>query len=1598
VYIYILKYEYIYIFMSKEIILSTEAMTFFLLNMFGHDPALHDFTPGSEMAKKRVSNSAGKVQSVIDMFSSSRGGKNIQKGGEPTEELSEEEKLDLVELNPVMVQTFKNTVYQTMIEGCIKDSIYYSENGELLIIDWNVINATRGAYTGYVYTWEETYSPFDLNFMPNLLRPGYATFQNYQEIDGKPFWTRRIVISQDNCEIQAGNGDIKIFQRLYSNATNKDQVLTKLFSPENPFNPNDQLEAYMSTVVLRKITKNASLVEDLLDGTPEKFIQIINNGLSKNDELDESQSLLNSDLKVKFEEMELIPKKFYCPIRNLQKVLSPLQMPVNLQVNLQSIMIKCSRVFVDIQTLDEIVNEIRGYFGVLTNFVQYFLQANRGLLGQNNMCELNDTDVSVGEVLINILPKLVMKNIIKNLEEPDGDQEEPDCDPKDPKELDGDPEDIGKICNNISTFVQGVNMLGNKSVGIQGKEQAQIDNEDNAARLWLAIQSLYAEQKQVYQQQQYVYQQQQYAQQQQQFQLQEQYAQQLQEIEKQRGVINVKIVEAKQNYANSAAAAFAQLKAEYCYLSLRLISIDNVSDYYKDDEKIVLEMDEKADLIKEIEKYLPIQPPPTNVDAVRIADLREEALVPDEEKNSWKINGIEAYKPFIELKKKVENIRNMYPAYYFLLPPISETVYNKWKGGKGEEIDAFLNSELQKIVQAGTPEFAPSAEATITTVVQTIPEIVTTMDKIVGGVFSQIRPDEAAIIKLNSRLGSIGGLEIFKVSKIINFLQNMLNTCVSEENDESEMIQKEKETMNEVLYNRNNAMFDEIRRLSGAENEVIESEIQKYTNSAEGDRFQGMVNLMSFLEEQQLIQNQHAQSTNMSGGGFDNPEFTYNPRQVQVLLYEDIQIAAARGSNIVVDEDNPLSVPAVLEKGLKFLGKPDGVKLDDFYFVRYGNRTISYNQLYELSRIAVNTVGVAAEQKFSQGVFVLTVAMINKKKTALKKIIAQQKTIKTALDAVLNRHKKSYKNWDESIVKLKKQFLPGNRSSPFEFFLTNEARIYRNLQNVYQYMMALVTFWLMMNYRAYVGRALPPNKKPYFEIINYSKENFEKFLVSFKNCVELYEKLTEQAIKVLDFSPPTTTTNDGNLSGAQRTAMGYALGAILAATKTPLERANLLDNPSSLVNIELSMFNNLLASKANMRTKLQSGFSGDYDTKLYKQFLRHISLNPPHNVGFMCADPRFKDFCSQDYKNVNMFEVLNTDPMWQGQALNEMGVASKNEWRAQQLRFWMSNAVNAPNTINYLKGNFFCTTQEVADNQPTCSTAQKSKEKEGLEWGIIDVIIHDGAKYSGGVSSGQKMLYRIRAVPMGKAGDDIPSELHISAYVKVGDQVLINRSDGQKGTGWPDDPTPLNGPIVCPLDGRKPVPMDATTCLKTILETLSSPPFHTITSYEQLINILCDYDRGQIFRRALLEKSFVKGLGDFLQEVNGITMNSGYVDGTRRTAPPNDVTIVPPYSPSEPTGYRLQLSNDRPSGIRALLFLLYGSGDIPKNSVAGYLTEHKELGAKWAVAGRMKGGKRKTRKIKRKKRKSKRKVIKKQRKSIHRKRKKRKSKNRRIKH
>ena len=219
-YIFILKYEYIYIFMSKEIVLSTEAMTFFLLNMFGHDPALHDFTPSTKMAKTRVSKSAGQMQALIDSKGHG-GGKNIQKGGEPLEQASQ-----------LIVEQARD---QTLKQGCIKDSIYLSEKDgkpeELLIIDWNIIHATRGVYTGYVYTWEKTYTPFDINLDEEESRRKSgeqgAPVYYFRDIDGST-----IIIGQEDASIVVvGNGKTTQFKRLHNNATNKTEVLKDLFNP-----------------------------------------------------------------------------------------------------------------------------------------------------------------------------------------------------------------------------------------------------------------------------------------------------------------------------------------------------------------------------------------------------------------------------------------------------------------------------------------------------------------------------------------------------------------------------------------------------------------------------------------------------------------------------------------------------------------------------------------------------------------------------------------------------------------------------------------------------------------------------------------------------------------------------------------------------------------------------------------------------------------------------------------------------------------------------------------------------------------------------------------------------------------------------------------------------------------------------------------------------------------------------------------------------------------------------------------------------------------------------------------------------------------------
>jgi hypothetical protein len=160
--------------------------------------------------------------------------------------------------------------------------------------------------------------------------------------------------------------------------------------------------------------------------------------------------------------------------------------------------------------------------------------------------------------------------------------------------------------------------------------------------------------------------------------------------------------------------------------------------------------------------------------------------------------------------------------------------------------------------------------------------------------------------------------------------------------------------------------------------------------------------------------------------------------------------------------------------------------------------------------------------------------------------------------------------------------------------------------------------------------------------------------------------------------------------------------------------------------------------------------------------------------------------------------------------------------------------------------------------------------------------------------------------------------------------------------------------------------MDAKTCLKNIFTTIDSAAFkdYNTAGFQSLIDALEKADTLPL-RRLILESSFVKGLGDFLQEGSGFVENSGY------EAIPLTIPVSPFIRP--PNDGRLQLNNDRPSSVRAILLVLYGKGDINPNVIAGFLTEMKDKKkipkSKYALAGRLtRGGGRNTKKTKASKR------------------------------
>jgi hypothetical protein len=167
----------------KEIILPTELMAFFVLNMFAHDSALHDFATSSELGKGRVLNvlkvtpdspGAMKMEGVVGkakggMVGKSMGGmqkKGIWKGIGGGDEA----------LNAATISVFKSTVYPSL-RTCLLSTGFFditrndaTKSDSFIIVDaklaMGVVFDGRGVVNmgiapGFIYLPEKTYSPFE---------------------------------------------------------------------------------------------------------------------------------------------------------------------------------------------------------------------------------------------------------------------------------------------------------------------------------------------------------------------------------------------------------------------------------------------------------------------------------------------------------------------------------------------------------------------------------------------------------------------------------------------------------------------------------------------------------------------------------------------------------------------------------------------------------------------------------------------------------------------------------------------------------------------------------------------------------------------------------------------------------------------------------------------------------------------------------------------------------------------------------------------------------------------------------------------------------------------------------------------------------------------------------------------------------------------------------------------------------------------------------------------------------------------------------------------------------------------------------------------
>jgi len=400
-----------------------------------------------------------------------------------------------------------------------------------------------------------------------------------------------------------------------------------------------------------------------------------------------------------------------------------------------------------------------------------------------------------------------------------------------------------------------------------------------------------------------------------------------------------------------------------------------------------------------------------------------------------------------------------------------------------------------------------------------------------------------------------------------------------------------------------------------------------------------------------------------------------------------------------------------------------------------------------------------------------------------------------------------------------------------------------------------------------------------------------KFIKNMLVALNVYLKLIAKVTELFEASPGLTTI--------QKINSAYMIAtAVLSISESMKKIIDPSNTDSSILDAQIKILSSIYLKKNVSAGK--TGI-GSIDDKLFDEFKKWLKSGPK-GAGNFIANAKYLD---DQFKGKTGFMSVLADSGF-GPILPDNNL------------YYINNAVTAKVGLP----DFFCPFSSIMDGQSHCNTLASSLKNNGVEFGVMDVIIRNGNIIRQGTpTTGETMRYHIR-VEQEREGSTV---VLISVFLKIGNEILINIG---RLSSTPSSP-PADPPIRVDLNSRS-SPLEASECLKEIIDVNLSTIINASGQIIPWDTYLQTIQADPALRRKIITSSFRKSLGDFLQELNSVIQNGGYIT-TPLYKNIAGKTIVPPEI------LRLGLANDRPSGIRMILLILFGQTGINDKCAGGFI-------------------------------------------------------------